>query len=195
MRLWFIVYLIYIIIFKNQSKNHRKGGDTVANNPYSKIGRMMFLITWLLVFFLMLLVFNRWESKSSQTAAVSIDSRGRQMIIQGDRQGHYRFEGYINGVKVRFMIDTGASDVAVPNPLARQLNLTRYYPVQLNTANGQAQGHLTRLRTLTIGPIHLQNVRAVIMPGDGGKTVLLGMNVLSDLEMSQKENQLTIKQK
>lgn len=166
----------------------------MVNNPFSKVARTMFIITWLIVFLLFFFLFNQWETRNQSSKTLSHTGLN-QVTIEGDKRGHYRFDGIINGLTVKFMIDTGASDVAIPEGLANQLKLIKYYPVQLKTANGQAQGYLTRLQSLKIGPIQLSNVRAVVMPGDGSETVLLGMNVLSDLEMMQKDNRLTIRQR
>lgn len=154
----------------------------------------MFIITWIIVFTLLLFLFNQWETSQSRAVVVS-KGGSSQIIIEADRQGHYQFEGSINQHKVKFMVDTGASDVAIPQKLASELGLVKYYPIGIKTANGQATGYLTRLNSLSIGPIHLTNVRAVIMPGDGTDTVLLGMNVLAGLEMKHKDNKLTISRK
>ncbi|MEN8778210.1 MAG: retroviral-like aspartic protease family protein, partial [Glaciecola sp.] len=51
----------------------------------------------------------------------------------------------------------------------------------------------TQLNSLSIGPIELQNIRANINPGMQSDKILLGMNVLKDLELTQLNNQLTIK--
>jgi len=166
----------------------------VAGNPFSKFAKLMFLITWLIVFALMVFLFNRWETKK-EAGIVHSSLSHQQLTIAGDKRGHYQFKGKVNGREVTFIIDTGASAVAIPAQLALSMGLTKYYPVALKTANGEVTGHLTRLKSLEMGPIKLKNVGAVIMPGDGSDKVLIGMNVLSELEMSQANNQLTIKQK
>ena len=69
--------------------------------------------------------------------------------------------GRINNVPVEFLLDTGATDVAVPMDLARQLVLPKGEAVTLNTANGRALGYRTRIDRLQLGAIVLRDVRAV----------------------------------
>ncbi len=92
------------------------------------------------------------------------------------------------------MLDTGATSVAVPASLAQQLGLKPGYRHKAVTANGIVEVRDTRIDTLTIGPITLRNVQASINPGMSGPEILLGMSALKDLELTQRDNTLTIKQ-
>ncbi|MFP3526561.1 TIGR02281 family clan AA aspartic protease, partial [Pantoea sp. SIMBA_072] len=83
---------------------------------------------------------------------------------------------------------------AIPEALARDLNLERGSPVLLSTANGRTEGYRTRLASLQLGDIRLQGVRAIVVPGLDGPTVLLGMSALKQLEFTQRGGTMLLRQ-
>lgn len=118
-----------------------------------------------------------------------------EITLQRNRNGHYVANGAINGIPVVFLLDTGATDVAVPSALARKLGLRSGMPINLQTANGSVTGYSTYLENVTLGNIQQQNVRAIINPGMNSQDeVLLGMSFLKHLELIQRGEQLTIRQ-
>jgi len=116
-----------------------------------------------------------------------------EVMLKPNRQGHYVFTGSINGEAVEFLVDTGATQVALPATLAAQLNLPRLGDTLFNTANGVSRGYLTRLDSLQIGDIVLTDVRAGVAPNMDG-AALLGMSALKQLEFSQSGEQLILRQ-
>uniref|UniRef100_UPI0030FBA564 retropepsin-like aspartic protease family protein n=1 Tax=uncultured Acidovorax sp. TaxID=158751 RepID=UPI0030FBA564 len=82
-------------------------------------------------------------------APVSVGSRtgGRRVVLMADARGHFINTGMINGTRMQYMVDTGASTVAIGKADADRMGLqyTKGQPVQMNTANGVAQGWLIRL--------------------------------------------------
>jgi len=110
-----------------------------------------------------------------------------------NRQGHYVFNGYINDHPVTFMIDTGATVTSIPRALSQRLGLRKQYRYQVETANGVSDAWSTRLDSLRIGDIRFNNVQASINPGFQGDAVLLGMNVLKNLEMIQRGDSLILR--
>ncbi len=148
----------------------------------------MFIIAWLIVFVLMFLFFKYYTSEKS-----SYQINQGVVTIKPDDRGHYFIKGSINNYPVEFLIDTGASLVAVPEKLATQLKLQGRYMVTLKTASGEVTGSLTRINQLTFANFNLNDVRAVIVPGASEDTILLGMNVLSKFNLSQQNKQLVIK--
>jgi aspartyl protease family protein len=94
---------------------------------------------------------------------------------------------------VHFLLDTGATDVALSSDLASELGL-RFGPrVSLQTANGVVSGYMTRLDEVRLGEISLQDVRATIGP-ELGSGVLLGMSFLGKLDWQQNGDELLLKQ-
>lgn len=117
-----------------------------------------------------------------------------EVLLEGNVQGHFVAAGLINGKPVTFLLDTGATDVAVPAELAEELGLTRGAPVTLMTANGQTTGYRTVLGSLALGDIVLREVRAIVAPGFGGDQILLGMSALKQLEFTQRAGTLVLRQ-
>ena len=116
---------------------------------------------------------------------------GSEVRISADRQGHYRAEGEINGRAVEFLLDTGATMVAVPAKLAGQLGLKRGPEIKLQTANGVSSGYMTRIERVKLGSIQVNNVSAVITAGLDGE-VLLGMSFLGHLNWTRSKDELLL---
>ena len=124
----------------------------------------------------------------------SADGRGNiQVTLQRNRAGHYLAGGQINGQPVVFLLDTGATDVAVPETLANRLGLERKYRSVSRTANGNVTIWSTRLDSVNLGGILRRNVRASILPNMAGNEVLLGMSFLKHLELVQRGDALTLR--
>ncbi|NCF61406.1 MAG: TIGR02281 family clan AA aspartic protease [Gammaproteobacteria bacterium] len=122
----------------------------------------------------------------------SLNENGRAMVVlQRDRSGHYLAQGEINGLPVHFLVDTGATDVAVSEKLARSMGLEFGPRVTVMTAAGPAAAWKTRLRSVNLGSLALDNVRATITPGLG-REVLLGMSFLQYFSLRQEGDRLMI---
>ena len=129
-----------------------------------------------------------------QVATQVADGGVREVVLQRNRYGHYVASGEINDHTVEFLLDTGASDVSVPQSLARTLGLERGQPVTYNTANGTITAYMTRIDKLRLGAIELQDISASINPYKGDDTILLGMSFLKHLEFTQRGDTLIIRQ-
>lgn len=152
---------------------------------------------WVLFLGLLTLFFNNWLERqyNPNVQVVSESTRGViEVVLERNRMGHYLANGEINGLPVTFLLDTGATDVSVPESIAEQLGLERGAPRRYETANGTIVTHATRLRSVSIGDIVRHDVRAHINPGMRQDEVLLGMSFLKHLEMVQRGNQLTLRQ-
>lgn len=118
----------------------------------------------------------------------------REVILQQNRQGHYVSTGSINGMEVVFLLDTGATDVAISPELAAKAGLQAGRASQAATANGIVTVYSTEIDSLTISNISLTNVDGSINPGMTGNVILLGMSVLKEIEFSQRGSTLTLRQ-
>ena len=167
--------------------------DSPQAHPY---GKWMVIAAWISVIGLLVIVFDgvlENQYNPNQHINYATARAGTTITLDQNRQGHYVLSGQINRVPVTFLLDTGATSVSIPARVAQKINLPigQQYPVQ--TANGSVFVTDTLLDSLTLGPIELQNIRANINPGMQSDKILLGMNVLKDLELLQQNNQLTIK--
>ena len=165
--------------------------------PGQRAGKVMLILAWLAALLLATHFFGGWEERQRNPNQAPQSLRGDDFIevhLASSRQGHYLATGQINGQAVTFLLDTGATQVAVPQQLARSLGLQPGAAIVINTANGRATAHRTRLDSLRLGDIVLRDVAALIVPGMEGDEVLLGMSALKQLEFSQKGGTLVLRQ-
>lgn len=163
------------------------------NQFQHKLGKGMITIAWLLLLGLLTLLFsNMLEQQEFPNQDLTHGSGNQTVTLQMNRSGHYLAPGRINGTPVKFLLDTGATDVAIPDKLARQLQLDRGIASMSQTANGLVKSYSTILDSVRLGNIELNQIRASIIPGMPGGEVLLGMSFLKHLDMVQKGKQLTL---
>jgi len=113
--------------------------------------------------------------------------------LQRERSGHYVAEGQINGNVVMFLVDTGATDVAVSEKMARAMGLDFGPRIRVMTAAGPVNAWVTRLDQVSLGSLELSDVRATITPGLND-AALLGMSFLKHFSLRQDGDQLRIEQ-
>ncbi len=163
-------------------------------SDFSRRSGIALLVTaWLAVFGAVFWWFSergRDEENPNRSFALATN----EVALARNRAGHYVAAGAINGHPVTFLVDTGATAVALPMTLARTLGLKLGETVTLQTANGPKAAHLTRLASVRLGPIEQLDVAAVVIEGNDGVGVLLGMSFLGRLEFSQREGKLTLRQ-
>lgn len=158
----------------------------------------MFIAAWVLLLGVLTVHFSGWieaRNDPNRSVAGTISELGvREMRLFQNRAGHYVAKGSINGRPVRFVLDTGATTVSVPGPVAERLGLRAGRPQLARTANGTITTYRTRLDEVGLGTIRLRNVRADINPHMEGDEVLLGMSFLRSLELVQRDGRLTLRQ-
>lgn len=170
-----------------------RSGDTERH-----LGKGMIYAAWILALGLLTWVFSgflEYQRNPNRHAEASVDDQGNvEVTLQRNRAGHYLAGGQINGQPVVFLLDTGATDVAVPEALADRLGLERQYRSVSRTANGNITIWSTRLESVDLGGIRRRNVRASILPNMTGNEVLLGMSFLKHLELIQRGDRLTLRE-
>jgi len=182
--------------FYPESPDSKQPGQH-SPQPGKHLGRGMYFLAWFSVLGLLTLFFGRWEEQqiNPNTDPLSrVDSQVREVVLEGNQRHHYVANGRINGKTVTFLLDTGATDVVVPEPLAQKLGLRRGNRSYAHTANGTVIVYSTRIDRLDLGVIHLRDVRASINPAMEGQAILLGMSALGQIEFTQRGNQLTLRQ-
>lgn len=127
--------------------------------------------------------------------AAAADGSGK-VIMTADNQGHFYTTGTVNGVSVRFLVDTGATMISLGASDARRIGLdfNRGQKGMTQTANGQSVVSKIQLDTVRIGDVTLHNVDALIhqteMP-----MALLGMSFLNRMEMQRDGSTMTLKKR
>ncbi len=123
------------------------------------------------------------------------DGSGK-VTLTADVQGHFFSTGTINGTSVRFVVDTGATLIALGPTDARRigLDLQRGQRGMTSTANGQVLVTRVPLDTVTVGEITLHNVEAVVLQADM-PVALLGMSFLNRMEMQRDGSTMILKKR
>ena len=118
---------------------------------------------------------------------------GNRVVLAADRGGHFFTDARVNGGLVRMMVDTGASVVALPARDADRigLNYLKGSRVAIATANGTTEAWKVKVDTVSLGDITVNNVDAVVAE-NGLSMPLLGMSVLSRLNMQREGDTMTL---
>ena len=119
----------------------------------------------------------------------------KEVHLQQNHLGHYIVQGTINEFPVTFLVDTGATGVAIPASIAEILSLPVGRRLSTSTAAGATTAYLSRLDTVRVGNIILSNVEAAIVPKMQTDYILLGMSFLKHIDLIQKDGFLTLRQK
>ena len=115
-----------------------------------------------------------------------------QIIIERSSDSHFYIDGFINGVPIRFLVDTGASLVAIPDSLMLEMGLRNGEAVNVRSAAGIVKAYKTNINELRLGNYTFNNILAQTMSGN---QALLGMNVLSEFDVTLKDDQLILSNK
>ncbi len=123
---------------------------------------------------------------------------GRSLGIARDGRGHFLTEGRIEGQRIGFMIDTGASVVALNETSAARFGLRPSrgdYNATVTTANGTIKAARARLAMVDIGGLIVRDVDAMVLPDQALSENLLGLSFLSKLKRFEYANgQLVLEQ-
>lgn len=132
-----------------------------------------------------------------QTYAGSGGSARPVVSLNADGRGHFFTTGTINGRSIDFMVDTGASSVAIGSREAERLGID-YRSGQrgwVSTANGTAAAYRVLFNNVRIGGISLNMVPGMVLEGDGMSIALLGMSFLNQLDMKREGTIMTLTQR
>jgi aspartyl protease family protein len=116
---------------------------------------------------------------------------GRSLSIPSDPRGHFLTEGRIDGQRIDFMVDTGASLIALNETSAARFGLRPSrgdYNASVTTANGTIKAARTRLAMVDIGGLVVRNVDAMVLPDEALSENLLGLSFLSKLSRFEYAN-------
>ncbi|MDJ0880346.1 MAG: TIGR02281 family clan AA aspartic protease [Gammaproteobacteria bacterium] len=161
-----------------------------------KLGSTFTWLGWIIGFLILALLFDRILDKQmnpNQSVQTVMNGSQQAIVLERNRQGHYLFNGEINGKSVTFLVDTGATTTSIPAHMANRLGLSKGQRFTVQTANGTSYAYTTLLEILKLGEISFQNIRASLNPGLTGNEILLGMNVLKQMDIIQRDNLLILK--
>ena len=122
---------------------------------------------------------------------------GRTVTLQSDRRGHFVVDARVDGRPVDFLIDTGASMIALRESAAARLGVhltPRDYTARAQTANGVAKAAPVMLNRVEVNGITVRDVRAFVMADEALGVNLLGMSFLSRVKWTYDKGRLVLEQ-
>jgi len=125
--------------------------------------------------------------QSARLAGSTRSSGTQSVILTADNRGHFITTGTINGISVRFLVDTGASLISMSSAEAKRLGIN-YIAGQKSfstTANGVVPTFRIKIDEVRLGDVTLNNVDGVVHASDALPIVLLGMSFLNRMEMKR----------
>lgn len=139
------------------------------------------------------IVFFAADRLTRTPTVVHAVSDGRQEIsIPVARDGHYYIDGAVNGVPLKFMIDTGATYVSVGEKFAVSARLPEGITGYFSTANGTVEGTIVKDQVVEAEGFKVSGLSVAVTPL-GGKQGLLGQNFLRRFEVSQSSGVLRLR--
>jgi aspartyl protease family protein len=143
---------------------------------------------------------KRQTLKMGQAASVAGNAgpiSNNPVSLYADSRGHFTGNLSINGATLKYLVDTGATTVALNSGDAKfaKIDYEKGEKVPVNTANGVVTAYLVKLNTLKIGTIILNNVEAVVNEGGSPEVVLLGMSALNKMDMKRDNSIMTLTKK
>jgi len=142
---------------------------------------------------------KRQELGMGQAASVGggASSQASSVTLYADPSGHHMADGSINGVPLKFLVDTGATMVAMNSGDARYAGIEYRSGERgvVQTANGNVVAYHVVINTLKIGGLTLNQVDGTVLEGGSPSIVLLGMSALNRVDMKRDGIALTLTKK
>lgn len=110
---------------------------------------------------------------------------GRSLMIEANRAGHFEVAARIDGRRIAFLVDTGASQVVLRESDAAQVGIRPRradYVAAVATANGKVKAAPAKLERIEVGGITVYDVQALVLPDEALNVNLLGVSFLSRLK-------------
>ncbi|KAF8818844.1 retropepsin-like aspartic protease family protein [Rickettsia endosymbiont of Cardiosporidium cionae] len=166
--------------------------------------KIFFIIYWIVLIILIIsiyvfkpelqYVYHRIKS-AILPGSIAENALDRSLRIYRSADSHFYIYALVNRKKIKFLVDTGATNIFLSKKDARFLGIDlnklifdqRYY-----TANGIALGAVYRLDLLEIGPISIKNLDIHISNNENSEISLLGMSVISILKSFSIDNDILI---
>jgi aspartyl protease family protein len=134
---------------------------------------------------------------ASAASAASDGGTNSPVSLYADSAGHFYGNLSINGASLKYVVDTGATTVALNSGDAKyaKIDYEKGEKVNMSTANGVVEAYLVTLNTLKIGTIVLNNVQATVLEGGSPPVVLLGMSAQNRLDVKRENSIMTLTKK
>ncbi|MCQ4240234.1 retropepsin-like aspartic protease family protein [Stutzerimonas stutzeri] len=141
---------------------------------------------------------ERHYDLSRELSAGYAEPERKQLSIAKGQGGHYWIAGSINGQPVQFLVDTGATSVAINENQARRLGIDYRVvgkQIVVGTASGTAKAWQVHLNSVKVGAIDVMGVEAVVVEGSAPTEALLGMSFLGRVSWREDQGVLRLESK
>lgn len=138
----------------------------------------------------------RMDTPVSIGGGAAAGGGGSRVVLSADSRGHFMTQGAINGRPVTFMLDTGATTVALSMADAQRIGLdySKGQRVQINTANGVAPGFMLRLDSVRVGDVEVYDIDAIVSQ-QGMPYILLGNSFINRFSMRRDADQMVLEKR
>lgn len=140
---------------------------------------------------------QRTVAMNATPAPVSASPAARNVVLTKGRNGHFEVEARVDGRRLAFLVDTGASHIALRESAAARLGIyprPADYTVRVSTANGVTKAARVQLRSVEVGDIMVRDVAAIVHSDQGLGVNLLGMSFLSRVRWTHERGKLVLEQ-
>jgi aspartyl protease family protein len=130
-------------------------------------------------------------------APATSSAYAHSMTIEPGQNGHFSVEAEVDGRHLDFLVDTGATVIALREQDAGRLGIypaAREYTVNVATANGVVRGAPVELGLVEVGSLSVRNVAALVLPDEALGQNLLGMSFLSRVRWEHRDGRLVLEQ-
>lgn len=136
-------------------------------------------------------------SREASSGGSSAPVKAQTSIARG-ADGHYRVVGSVGGQSMAFLVDTGATSIALNETQARRLGVdfrVQGEPMIVNLAKGTAKAWRIKLPQVKVGPLEVLGVEAFVLEGEGANDALLGMSFLNRVRWHEDQGVLVLEAK
>ncbi|MAU40775.1 MAG: TIGR02281 family clan AA aspartic protease [Kordiimonas sp.] len=172
------------------------GGALVVHIRLRPVTALKQAAIWVIIILILVLGYSYGNDGRERLVAELSPDRGHQsegqISYRADMTGHFFIRANINNIPVRFMVDTGASEIVLSPADARRVGFDLQkltYSQRYQTANGIVAGAPVRLNQLVVGPIVMTDIRASVNSAQM-RTSLLGMHFLNQLSGYQVRDEV-----
>lgn len=140
---------------------------------------------------------NRAPPKVMTVEPAPAPANSRSLVVRANEGGHFAVDARVDGRRIAFMIDTGASQITIRASDAARLGFhpgERDYAIRIQTANGEGRAALVELGMVEVGDIVVRHLRALVVPDSALGVNLLGMSFLSRVRWTHERGRLVLEQ-
>jgi aspartyl protease family protein len=138
----------------------------------------------------------RMDTPVSIGGGGSTGGGGNRVVLSADSRGHFMTQGAINGRPVTFMLDTGATSIALSADDAQRIGLdySKGQRIMMSTANGMTSGYRLRLQSVRVGDVEVYDIDAIVSP-QAMPFVLLGNSFINRFSMRRDADQMVLEKR